>query len=108
VTGTSGTCTTDALFNGVNGPAVSYDGQNLYVPSTISDVVHTLYIDNATGALSQRSDSSRCVSETGSSGACIDGKGLDGGIEAIVSPDDKDVYVLGYNSDAISVFARAR
>jgi DNA-binding beta-propeller fold protein YncE len=47
-----------------------------------------------------------CVSETGSSGQCVDGKALDGPFAVAVSPDGRNVYVASGTSLAVAVFDR--
>jgi DNA-binding beta-propeller fold protein YncE len=47
-----------------------------------------------------------CVSETGSSGSCIDGKGLDGPVGVVVSSDGRQVYVASQNSSAVAILDR--
>jgi DNA-binding beta-propeller fold protein YncE len=57
-------------------------------------------------ALAQLLGTAGCVSETGSSGACTDGKALDAAASAAVSPDGTSVYVASFNSDAVAGFQR--
>ena len=59
-----------------------------------------------TGELTQLSGTAGCVSETGTGGACADGKALDFAAGLAISPDGKSVYVASLNSDAVAVFQR--
>lgn len=52
-------------------------------------------------------DFKSCVSETGSSGACDDGRALDGSFDVVVSPDGKHAYASSHFSHAVSIFDRA-
>jgi len=54
----------------------------------------------------QLSGTRGCVSDTGSSGACQDGRALGGAGGIVVSPDDRFVYVAATDSGAVAVLAR--
>lgn len=47
-----------------------------------------------------------CVSETGTSDVCANGKALEGAFSVAVSPDGKHVYVASLVSDAVALFFR--
>src|SRR5512147_2605359 len=47
-----------------------------------------------------------CVSDTGSGGACVDGRSLVGATGVTLSPDGANVYVSSETSRSVSVFAR--
>jgi DNA-binding beta-propeller fold protein YncE len=55
----------------------------------------------ATGQLTQLPGTAGCVSDTGSGGACTDGKALYSARSVAVSPGGSSVYVASYNSMAI-------
>lgn len=57
----------------------------------------------AVGDVSLRS----CVSETGTDGACADGRVLQGSFDVAISPDGKHAYSAAYISDALVIFDRA-
>jgi len=59
----------------------------------------------ATGALTQPSGTSGCVSQTGA-GPCANGRALGGARSVAVSPDGKSVYVASAASDAVARFNR--
>ena len=58
------------------------------------------------GVLTQKAGTEACVTETGSGGACQDGRGLDLGAETAISPDGENVYVGSSTSGAVAVFDR--
>ncbi|MGA7436447.1 MAG: hypothetical protein WBW44_12635, partial [Solirubrobacterales bacterium] len=58
------------------------------------------------GSLVQKAGTEACISETGSSGACADGVGLDDSRSVTVSPDGKSAYAAAGSSDAVAVFDR--
>jgi 6-phosphogluconolactonase (cycloisomerase 2 family) len=105
-TGTGGACADGTALDGARGVAVSPDGKSIYVAAFFSDAIATFSRDESTGALSQLSGPSGCVSETGSGGTCADGTALDGVRSVTVSPDGKHVYAASETSGAVSVFAR--
>jgi hypothetical protein len=60
------------------------------------------------GSLSQLAGTAGCVSETGSGGACADGKSLVTAREVAVSKDGKHVYAASSASRAVAVFVRQK
>lgn len=58
------------------------------------------------GALSQLPGTDGCVSQSGSSGQCADGRALGGASGIAASRDGKSVYVASQGSGAVAVFAR--
>ena len=88
--------------------AVSPDGLNVYVASGFSDAVAVFDREPSTGALTQRAGTEGCWSEDGSSGACSNGRGLQGTTGVAVSPDGMNVYVtaLANNEGSVGVFDR--
>jgi DNA-binding beta-propeller fold protein YncE len=107
-TGTSGDCTDGKGLDSAAGVAVSKDGKHVYVASPNSDAVAIFVRNKKTGALTQLESTAGCISETGTSGDCTDGKGLDGANGVAVSKDGKHVYVASAASDAVAIFARQK
>jgi DNA-binding beta-propeller fold protein YncE len=105
-TGPSGVCADAMAIDAPQDVAVSPDGRSVYTASSVSDAVAVFDRDPATGALTQKAGMAGCVSDTGSGGACIDGKALNGAVTVVVSPDGASVYVGSVNSDAVAVFDR--
>ena len=60
----------------------------------------------ALGELSQKPGTAGCVSETGTGGACQDGKALETVAATAASPDGKNLYVASFDADAVAVFDR--
>jgi 6-phosphogluconolactonase (cycloisomerase 2 family) len=60
----------------------------------------------STGELTQLNGQSGCISNTGTSGACVPGNGLDGAGWVEISNDGKYVYVASFTSSTITTFSR--
>jgi len=60
----------------------------------------------ALGELSQNPGTAGCVSETGTGGACQNGKALQAAIGVAASSDGQSLYVASSSSDAVAVFDR--
>jgi DNA-binding beta-propeller fold protein YncE len=104
--GIPGVCAAGKALLSTRGVTVSRDGRNVYVASPGSDAVAVFARDRRTGKLAQLPGTAGCVSETGTSGACADGKALRNAGAVAVSNDGKSVYVASFTSGAVAVFAR--
>jgi DNA-binding beta-propeller fold protein YncE len=104
--GSGGQCDNGLALVGSTWATVSPDGRNVYVASHISDAVAVFDRNHANGVLTQKAGVSACVSETGTNGDCANGKALAGPLQAVVSPDGRNVYVVSYDSHAMAVFDR--
>ena len=86
--------------------AVSPDGRNLYVASSISDAITVFRRNQKTGVLSQSSGAAGCVALAGANG-CGTAVGLDAPNSVAVSPDGRTVYATARDSSSIAVFHRS-
>jgi DNA-binding beta-propeller fold protein YncE len=101
------TCVGGKALDGAVGVTVSADGDNVYVVSHGSDAIAIFDRNETTGAITMQSGPAGCVSETGSGGACQNGRGLDGPYPGVVATaDGKSVYVPSHDDDAVSVLDR--
>lgn len=105
-TGTSGACADGKALDDPRSVVVSPDGKHAYAVARSSDAVAVFSRNATTGKLTQLSGIQGCVSETGSGGACTDGKALDGARSVAISPNGASVYVGSQSSHAIAVFSR--
>jgi DNA-binding beta-propeller fold protein YncE len=104
--GTSGACVTGSQLLDTSGVAVSPDGLHVYVTSTDSNALTAYTRNTSTSALTRLAGSAGCVTETGSSGACVDGKAMLEVKNVVVSPDGKNVYVTSSGLDAVVALSR--
>ncbi len=96
-------CSAPANLKGAASVAVSSDGHNVYVASSVSNAVE-VFTRAANGSLT----AAGCVGNTGNGPSnCISVDGLDGVNSVTVSPDGQNVYATGYQSNAVVVFTRA-
>jgi DNA-binding beta-propeller fold protein YncE len=102
----AGGCADGTALDGARSVTVTPDGRSAYVASFISDAV-AVFDRAADGTLTQKSGLAGCISETGTSGACVDGAALDYANSVTVSPDGQSAYVTSYASDAVALFDRA-
>ena len=101
--GSGGACQDGRALADADGLAVSPDGTSVYVAGDSSLAI----LDRDTsGALAQKSGTAGCVSETGSSGACQNGRVLGFGGAVAVSPDGRSVYVA--SSSGVAILGRNR
>jgi DNA-binding beta-propeller fold protein YncE len=105
-TGSGGTCADGYALRGTGGVAVSPDGKSVYVTSYLSTAVARFNRNTTTGWIAQPAGTAGCISETGSSGNCANGHGLNRPHAVAVSPDGKSVYVASINGDAVARFNR--
>jgi DNA-binding beta-propeller fold protein YncE len=103
---TGGYCRDGKALDGPVSVAVSTDDKNVYVGSFFGSSLAVLTRNTTTGALSQASGTAGCISETGTGGACVDGKALSGPFSLALSADDKNVYVASLGSNAVAAFKR--
>ena len=62
--------------------------------------------DAAVGGLTQKSGTAGCISDTGTSGTCVDGRRLDNAEGIAIAPNGAHAYVVSGDSDALTIFDR--
>lgn len=97
--GTSG-CSDGRALAGASKVAVSPDGTTALVASSSGDSVTAIALGST---LAQSGAITACISDTGSGGQCLDGRGLDGANGLAVAPDGRTVYVAAAVSDTLAV-----
>jgi DNA-binding beta-propeller fold protein YncE len=106
-TGNAGTCADGVALIGATDVAVSPDGSSVYVTaSSPSNAVAVFSRNVGTGVLSQLAGTAGCVSDDGTSAACVDGIALQGASAVAVNSDGTNVFIVGRFSDSLSVFHR--
>jgi DNA-binding beta-propeller fold protein YncE len=92
--------------------AVSPDGKSVYVGSGFNGVGTVFVFNRSTtstpiGALTTPSGTAKCISQTGSGGACANGHGLGNVDDVVVAPDSKTVYAASNNAtQSVAVLRR--
>lgn len=118
----AGTCTSARGVSSPDGmpPAFTRDGRFVYYASqgegeekVFAGAVDVFARDPSSGALTQLSGTAGCVSQNGSSpsggaGSCATAPSLDGPVTAVLSPDERFLYVYSYDSSfpGITIFSR--
>ena len=112
-TGDGGSCAVGRAIDGATAVTVSPDGATVYVGSARdlnqgggSDAVAVFDRDPGSGELTQKPGTAGCISETGTSGSCQDGEGLEVVNDLAASPDGKSLYASGFQSDAVAILER--
>jgi DNA-binding beta-propeller fold protein YncE len=93
--------------------AVSPDGRNVYVASSLSDAIAVFDRNPITGALTQPKGEAGCVAsvigkEKGAADGCGLAVGLNGPNSVAVSPDGRNVYATSHGGASITAFLRNR
>ena len=92
-------------FVGSEAIAISPDGKNVYVASSISNAIAVFERNPSTGKLTQAAGAAGCIAAAGADG-CAAGVGLDGPNSVAVSPDGDNVYATSINSNSLAIFRR--
>jgi 6-phosphogluconolactonase (cycloisomerase 2 family) len=104
--GSGGECTSGKGLDSPWAVAVTRDGKHVY--ATSFEGVAAFSRDKRTGALTQLPGTAGCVSDSGTSGDCTDGRVLGNGQirAAAPSPDGRNLYVTAGAAGAVAAFAR--
>lgn len=103
-------CATASPLNGAFTVEVSPDDKSVYVAANRDNAILVFDRDRsgtaANGALTQKSGTAGCVSDDGSSGACVPAAGLQGPNGLDVAPDGSRLYASSFYSDSLQTFDR--
>jgi DNA-binding beta-propeller fold protein YncE len=99
-------CVNGRAMAAIEGLAISEDGLSVYGAAAGSNALVILDRDPATGALSQASDGTGCITQSATTD-CTQGRELSGANAVDVSPGDETVYVTSLFSNSVTTFARA-
>lgn len=95
----TGSCPDGRALSGAAHVAVTPDAATALVAATSSDAVAAIRLGST---LTQAAGGAGCVSDTGTSGQCFDGRALDGANGVAVTSDGRAAYVTAGVSDAIA------
>ncbi len=98
-------CTTGRALGGADVVTVSPDGRNVYVGSFFGSAIAIFNRDRSTGALSQPTDTTGCITEALITG-CVQGLALSSPEGMAVSGDGQNVYVATAVSNAVVSLSR--
>ncbi len=99
-------CASGLALNAPEGLAISADGASVYVAAALSSAIDVLTRNPATGALTQATDGTGCLTSTPLIG-CGTARALRGSDAVAISADDRTVYVTAGISQSIAMFNRA-
>lgn len=105
-TGAAEGCARGRALRGPVDLAVTADGREVYVASSISDGLAVLHRDRATGALTQSRGRAGCISQGGGGGRCAEGRALDEAWGVAASPDGRNVYAVSAKVNTLAALAR--
>ena len=106
-TGSGGSCIDGRALDGPRAVTVSPDNANVYVASSVSDAVAILSRNTISGVIGQSTGTAGCISETSTSGTCVDGRVLNGARGVAVSPDGTQVFVASAGASSLSILGRS-
>lgn len=95
-------CTVAEGLSRVEGVAVSSDGANVYAAGAGDNAIVAMTRDPASGALGAL----ECLRDGGGGAGCGAAQGLANSHGVAVAPDGLNVYVTGFNDNAVAVFQR--
>lgn len=102
-TGANG-CQDGVALDEVSSVAVLPGGGAVYGAARLSSALTIFARNPADGALTQRPGTAGCISESGTGGACQDGRALATANQVTTSADGSHVYAAAVGSSAVSVF----
>ena len=96
-------CASGLALGSIEGLAVSPGGSAVYAAAAVSNAVAILFRNSSTGALSQATDGSGCITDAAVTG-CTQGYQLAGANALAVAPKSGTVYATSLFSNSVTTF----
>jgi hypothetical protein len=100
----AGPCQDGHAFIGPMGVGTTSDDSSVYVASNGSEAIDILNKERDSRQFVQGNGTAGCISEDGTGGQCVDGRGLTGASSIAIAPASDSVYVGG--TSTIAAFKR--
>jgi DNA-binding beta-propeller fold protein YncE len=96
-------CAKGTEIDHVEGMAINEAGTAVYAAAAFSSAIDVLHRERSTGALSQATDGSGCITNVLVSG-CTQGYEIGGVNALVVAPKDRNVYATSLTSNSVTMF----
>jgi DNA-binding beta-propeller fold protein YncE len=100
-------CAKGTEMNHVEGMAINEAGTSVYAAAAFSSAIDVLHRERSTGALTQATDGSGCITYAIVTG-CTQGYEIAGVNALVVAPKDRNVYATSLGSDSVTMFRQTK
>jgi DNA-binding beta-propeller fold protein YncE len=99
-------CAKGTEMNHVEGLAINEAGSAVYAAAAFSSAIDILHRERSTGALTQATDGSGCITNAVVAG-CTQGYEIGGVNALVVAPKDRNVYATSLGSNSVTMFRQS-
>jgi DNA-binding beta-propeller fold protein YncE len=100
-------CAQGRQMNHIEGMAIDNNGTAVYAASPFSSAIDVLHRERSTGALSQATNGTGCITDALVSG-CTQGYEINGVNALVVSPKGGNVYATSLGSNSVTMFRQTK